>query len=198
MQTEPLPNTAFVNNLSWGTTDEGLASHFTNNGFNVTQAVVQRHADSDRSKGWGLVSFSTESEMLNAINQMSGTELDGRQVMCREDRGKSDPPKRERKQKRQSKKRVVYDSNNVVPTNKVYVGNLNWETTTEELCEFLAQYNFVNAEVVYGRKGRSRGYGIVEFQDVETANRAIEALNNTELQDRTLYLRYDMGEPQQQ
>jgi RNA recognition motif-containing protein len=68
----------------------------------------------------------------------------------------------------------------------LYVGNLSFSTTTEDLRELLSQYGTVtSAQVVMDREtGRSRGFGFVEMSD--GAERAIEALNGQEVQGRTL------------
>jgi len=77
---------------------------------------------------------------------------------------------------------------------KVYVGNLSWNTTWQELkdhCRDEANLDVVYAKVLQGRDGRSRGCGIVEFADPETAAIAIEKLTDTELDGRKIFLRED-------
>jgi RNA recognition motif-containing protein len=45
--------------------------------------------------------------------------------------------------------------------------------------------------VAYGRDGRSRGYGIIQFASQEDANLAISQLNGTELEGRVLSVKID-------
>jgi len=68
--------TAYVGNLSWDTTKETLADHFDAE-FAVASAVVQRHADSQRSKGWGLVTFEKEADLELAIRNFQRVILMG-------------------------------------------------------------------------------------------------------------------------
>lgn len=70
----------------------------------------------------------------------------------------------------------------------IYVGNLPWSTTDQELGEIFAQYGQVlKAQVIKDRDtGRSRGFGFVEMPTEEEAQRAIEALNNQPLAGRPL------------
>jgi RNA recognition motif-containing protein len=70
----------------------------------------------------------------------------------------------------------------------IYVGNLPWSTTTDELFAMFQQYGAVNrAQVVTDREtGRSRGFGFVEMPNEAEANAAIEALNNQAMNGRPL------------
>ncbi len=68
----------------------------------------------------------------------------------------------------------------------LYVGNLSYNTTSDDLRDAFAQYGDVtSAQVVMDRDtGRSRGFGFVEMND--GADEAIEALNGADLQGRTI------------
>jgi RNA recognition motif-containing protein len=68
----------------------------------------------------------------------------------------------------------------------IYVGNLSFQVTTDDLRELFAQYGTVTrAQVTTDREtGRSRGFGFVEMAD--GGDEAIEALNGTNFQGRPL------------
>lgn len=70
----------------------------------------------------------------------------------------------------------------------IYVGNLPWSTTTDDLYAMFQQYGAVNrAQVVTDREtGRSRGFGFVEMPNEAEANAAIAALNNQPMNGRPL------------
>ena len=69
---------------------------------------------------------------------------------------------------------------------KLYVGNISFNTTADDLREAFGQYGTVtSANVISDREtGRSRGFAFVEMDDGGEA--AIEGLNGQELQGRTL------------
>lgn len=70
----------------------------------------------------------------------------------------------------------------------IYVGNLPFRTTEEELGELFAKYGDVeSAKIVYDRDtGRSRGFGFVEMKNDDEAREAIEALDQQDFQGRPL------------
>lgn len=70
----------------------------------------------------------------------------------------------------------------------IYVGNLPYSTTDEDLRAAFAAYGSVtSARVVFdGETGRSRGFGFVEMASTSEAHAAIEALNQTDMQGRQL------------
>lgn len=69
----------------------------------------------------------------------------------------------------------------------IYVGNLPWSATEEQVRELFSPYgNVINVKLVSDRDtGRARGFGFVEMDDAE-AEKAIEALDNTAFGGRTL------------
>ncbi len=71
---------------------------------------------------------------------------------------------------------------------KLYVGNLSYTTTDQELQDLFAQHGTVqSANVVTDRyTGQSRGFGFVEMGSGEEAQQAIEALNGSDFQGRNL------------
>jgi RNA recognition motif-containing protein len=70
----------------------------------------------------------------------------------------------------------------------IYVGNLSFQTTEQDLEAAFAAYGQVErAQLVKDRDtGKSRGFGFVEMADDAGAERAIEALNGAQLDGRSL------------
>jgi RNA recognition motif-containing protein len=71
---------------------------------------------------------------------------------------------------------------------KLFVGNLPYTTTNEELAEFFAQFGeVVSAAVIMDRAtGRSKGFGFVEMANDEEADAAIAQSDSKELDGRKL------------
>ncbi|HEX3313607.1 MAG TPA: RNA-binding protein [Gemmataceae bacterium] len=70
----------------------------------------------------------------------------------------------------------------------IYVGNLAWGVTADDLVDLFTQFGKVaRAQVVTDREtGRSRGFGFVEMEVDSEAQAAIESLNNANHNDRPL------------
>ena len=73
-------------------------------------------------------------------------------------------------------------------SNKLYVGGLPYATTEDELEDLFSEHGTVeSARVITDRMtGRSKGFGFVEMSSQEEAEAAIEKLNNSHLEGRTL------------
>ena len=69
---------------------------------------------------------------------------------------------------------------------KLYVGNLAWGVTDDDLQNLFAEFGSVASAVVITDRetGRSRGFGFVELED--GAEQAIEAINGQDMQGRPL------------
>ena len=70
----------------------------------------------------------------------------------------------------------------------IYAGNLDWQTTEAELREAFEAYGVVSSVSIIKDKhtGHSRGFGFVEMASTTEAAAAIEGLNATELNGRTI------------
>ena len=73
-------------------------------------------------------------------------------------------------------------------TKKLFVGSLAWATSDEGLREAFERFGEVlDAKVITDRDtGRSRGFGFVTFADDAAADQAIEAMDGSTLDGRTL------------
>ena len=77
--------TVFVGNLSYDTTWQSLKDHMKEAG-EVVRANVKTRQDG-KSAGFGIVEFADADAAANAIEIMTDSELDGRQIFVREDNG---------------------------------------------------------------------------------------------------------------
>ena len=71
----------------------------------------------------------------------------------------------------------------------IYVGNLNWGMTSDDLYNLFAPYGEVaSAKIVTDKfnNNRSKGFGFVEMNDDEAARTAISNLNETEISGRKI------------
>ncbi|MBL0144839.1 MAG: RNA-binding protein [Chitinophagaceae bacterium] len=70
----------------------------------------------------------------------------------------------------------------------IYVGNLSWSMTDDDLMNLFTQFGTVTSAKILKDKmnGRSKGFGFVEMEDAEAAKTAIANLNETEVQGRKL------------
>ena len=73
----------FVGGLAWATDDHSLHNAFSTYG-EVLESKIILDRETQRSRGFGFVTFSTEEAMRNAIEGMNGKELDGRNITVNE------------------------------------------------------------------------------------------------------------------
>eukprot|EP01031_Cornospumella_fuschlensis_P033736 gene33736-40816_t len=162
----------YVGNLSWTTNSEQLLEFLMRAG-GVLSAEVQRHEDTKRSKGWGIAEFSSSEAALNAISTLDKSFFNGRQVHLRFDR------------------RTSVDATDHHCS--VYVGNLPWTASQQELLELFAPFYPLDVTVLTNMYGRSKGFAIVKFANESRAALAINAIHNTDFRGRNLECRFDRG-----
>ena len=71
---------------------------------------------------------------------------------------------------------------------KLYIGNLGWGTTTENLTAHFEEFGTVSDAIVITdrQSGRSRGFGFVTMDDDEEAKKAMAECDGTDLYCRTI------------
>ena len=79
----------YVGNLSFEATEEQLRDLFGAHG-DVQSVAIIRDRDTGRSRGFGFIEMSDDSEGRTAIEKVSGTDLGGRTLNVNEARPKSD------------------------------------------------------------------------------------------------------------
>jgi len=73
-------------------------------------------------------------------------------------------------------------------TKKLFVGNISWQASSEDLEELFSECGEVEEAVVITDRnsGRSKGFGFVTFKNKEDADKAIEKFHDFEFQGRNL------------
>lgn len=71
---------------------------------------------------------------------------------------------------------------------RLFIGNLSFHTTEDDLQQLFAEYGEVlDLKIMQDREtGRSRGFGFVTMGNADEAKKAMDALDGTELDQRTL------------
>ncbi|OEL15885.1 Glycine-rich RNA-binding protein GRP1A [Dichanthelium oligosanthes] len=80
----------FVGGLAWATDDNSLHSAFSPFG-EVLESKIILDRETQRSRGFGFVTFSSEQAMRDAIEGMNGKELDGRSITVNEAQSRGGP-----------------------------------------------------------------------------------------------------------
>lgn len=70
----------------------------------------------------------------------------------------------------------------------IYVGNLDYSISSDDLRELFEEFGTVNSAIVITDRDtrRSKGFGFVEMENEEEAREAIEELDGAEFEDRTI------------
>lgn len=193
----------YVGNLAWKTSWQDLKDKFRECGQVIYTNVMRD--EGGRSKGWGIVEFETPEEALEAINTLNGAELGGRRILVREDRedrdvknvaGQGPRAPRGRGPGRGARSRGGRGGGRSGPAGavsgessglQIVVQGIPWSYTWLELKELFAEYGEVErADIAQGADGRSRGFGTVRFTTADAATAAIEKMDRSELEGRSL------------
>lgn len=148
------PGKLFVGGLSWQTSQEKLREYFGQFG-NVTDVLVMKDPITQRSRGFGFITFSTP-EAVDRVLSVPSHSLDGKKI---------DPKHATPKSKSKANK-----------TKKIFVGGVSQETSAEEVKAYFNQFGKVEEAVMLmdQQTKRHRGFGFVTFENEETVDRVCE------------------------
>lgn len=161
----------FIKNLDKTIDNKALYDTFSAFG-NILSCKIA--CDDQGSKGYGFVHFETEEAAKQAIEKVNGMLLNGKKVYV----GRFIP----------RKERIMMMGDKMKRFNNVYVKNFADELDDDKLRELFANYGkIISAKVMVGDDGKSRGFGFVSFEEPEGAEKAVEAINGTDVNGRTIY-----------
>jgi len=90
MEASDVEYRCFVGGLAWATDDNSLHNAFSPYG-EVLESKIILDRETQRSRGFGFVTFSSEQAMRDAIEGMNGKELDGRSITVNEAQSRGGP-----------------------------------------------------------------------------------------------------------
>jgi nucleolin len=126
----------FVGHLSWNIDDEWLASEFRDfEGF-IKARVVTHRDNPSHSRGFGYVDFNSLPAARAAMEAMQGKEIDGKTINV----DLSTPRSQGSGPQNRSEQRAKTFGDVLSPeSNTLFVGNLPFEITRDEVWEFFSQ-----------------------------------------------------------
>ncbi|CAL8299731.1 unnamed protein product [Boreogadus saida] len=162
----------FIKNLDKTIDNKALYDTFSAFGNILSCKVV---CDENGSKGYAFVHFETQDAADRAIEKMNGMLLNDRKVFV--GRFKS---RKEREAELGAKAKEF--------TN-VYIKNFSDDMTDDQLKVLFDQHGrTLSVKVMTDPSGKSRGFGFVSYEKHEDANRAVEEMNGTEVQGKTVFV----------
>jgi len=178
---EPVEAAAFdtaiyIGNISFDASESELREAFSRHG-SIQKIQMPLNRDTGRSRGFAFVTMSTVEEHAAAIEALDQTEVGGRTIYVSESLPKDKVAANKKKYNEQKQRNTG---------SKIYVGNLNFDTTMEDLSAAFAEYGEVkDCFIPTDYDGNPRGFGFIQMAEEDALN-AIDGLNGTELDGRTL------------
>ncbi|XP_030758881.1 RNA-binding protein Musashi homolog 2 isoform X2 [Sitophilus oryzae] len=152
---DPSSGKLFVGGLSWQTSIEKLKEYFGMFG-NVTDVLIMKDPVTQRSRGFGFITFSEPSSVEKVLKVPIHT-LDGKKIDP-----KHATPKNRPKQPNKTK--------------KIFVGGVSQDTSADEVKAYFSQFGKVEETVMLmdQQTKRHRGFGFVTFENEDVVDRVCE------------------------
>jgi RNA recognition motif-containing protein len=194
----------FVAGLPDSVTEEDLRGLFLESGAQSAELTLPRDRMSGRPRGFAFVRLGSEEEADRARSVLDGRIVDGRTISVRP--FQAEPPARGERPMggpgmgapmgggygapREDRPRREM-AGGPAPDRTLYVGNLPYDATQEEIEVLLNELGagpVARVHLPLDQDGRKRGFGFVTLATAEAANAAIDQLKNAELRSRRLII----------
>ncbi|KAK1800676.1 hypothetical protein P4O66_005882 [Electrophorus voltai] len=164
----------FIKNLDKSIDSEALYDTFSTFGNILSSKVV---CDEKGSKGYGFVHFETREAAERAIERLNGMLLNDRKVFIGHFKSRKE---REAEMGARAKKFT-----------NVYVKNFGEDMDDDKLNEIFSKFGqTLSTRVMTDESGKSKGFGFVNFERHEDAQRAVDEINGKELNGKKVYVGY--------
>ncbi|CAO3619103.1 unnamed protein product [Cunninghamella blakesleeana] len=163
----------FIKNLDVNIDNKALHDTFSAFG-NILSCKIATD-DSGNSKGYGYVHYETEEAAVNAIKHVNGMLLNDKKVFVAHHVARKE---------RQAQIDALRDQ-----FTNIYVKNLDTELTDDQFKEMFSKYGSVTSALVSREDdGTSKGFGFVNFEKSEDAHKAVDDLNDKEINGKILFV----------
>ncbi|KAF4400724.1 hypothetical protein G4B88_001279 [Cannabis sativa] len=154
----------FIKNLDKGIDCKALHETFSNFG-NILSCKIATDVWG-QSKGYGFVQFEIEEAAQCVVEKLNGMLFNDKQVFI-------GPFVRKEKRK----------------FNNVYVKNFSRSLNEDDLSNIFGEYGSITSVVVMrDEKGKSKGFGFVNFEDADDASRAVDGVNGKKFDEKEWYV----------
>ncbi|XP_064529708.1 polyadenylate-binding protein 1-like [Pseudopipra pipra] len=162
----------FIKNLDDSIDNKALYDTFSAFGNILSCKVV---CDENGSRGYGFVHFETQEAATRAIQTMNGMLLNDRKVFVGHFKSQ--------------KEREAEIGAKVVEFTNVYIKNFGDDMDDDRLREMFSKFGkTLSVKVMMDSAGRSKGFGFVNFEKHEEAEKAVADMNGKEINGRMVYV----------
>ena len=160
----------FVGGLPRDVGTDELRDLFKGHG-DMTDCIVLTD-DGGVNRGFGFVTYAEKSMAEAAIKALDGHRINGRRIGVRD----ADDDKKKGRKERKEPEGL-----------KLYIGNLPFTATQEQLKELVAAHATVNEVILAtGPGGKAKGFGFVFIAEKDKGEAVVAAINNTEVEGRKI------------
>lgn len=180
-------NAVFCGGLDYSTTEDSLRAHLSSVG-QVDEVKIVIHPETGKSRGFAKVVFSSAEDRERAVRDLHLSELDGRTISVKEytsgPTSGSAPSSAQASPSRPSE-------------HSVFVGGLSGVTDIDDLRQhFEVCGRIIKVHINMDREtGKSKGFGKVVFSSAAAQIQAIDDLNGSQLDGRTISVREFTTQP---
>lgn len=185
-----MQNGLFIRNLSWSVTEDDLGRLFESAGT-VDSVRIPTDKFTGKPRGYAFITMQTEEMARQAIEQLNGYSLDGRDLAVQfqdNDRSSSRP------------KRSGGFDDEAEESNSIFIQGLPQSANDADLGDWLSQAGTVHSvSIPLDRDtGEVRGFGFVDMGSVAEAKQAIDQLNGQTYQGASVTLRFKRPDKRRQ
>ena len=174
------PTEVIISNMQFNTTEEDIKKHFKKCN-NLLQVRIMMGQDG-RPRGKAFLKFDNYNDVRTAIKENESS-LNGRQIFVEQTRPRDNNTPRALQNQ---PVKPITESNNVIVRNLAFSITEDVLKSTFNKCGEIKQ-----VRIMTGEDGRSRGFGFVDFFNVESA-RSAKALNGNNLQGRSMNIDFSL------
>ncbi|CAK6957394.1 embryonic polyadenylate-binding protein-like [Scomber scombrus] len=162
----------FIKNMDESIDNKALYDTFSAFGNILSCKVV---CDDKGSKGYGFVHFETHEAANRAIETMNGMLLNDRKVFVGHFKSR--------------KEREVEFGTKAMKFTNVYIKNFGEDYSDDKLKEVFSVFGrTLSVRVMKDERGRSRGFGFVNYANHEDAQKAVDEMNGKDINGKMIYV----------
>ncbi|XP_062304850.1 polyadenylate-binding protein 1-like [Osmerus eperlanus] len=175
----------YIKNFGQDVDEQKLTEVFSKYG-KITSVCVMKD-ENGKSRGFGFVNFERHEDAQKAVDDMKGMQISGKLIYV----GRA-----QKRLERQSKLKRWFQQNQARMTcpskqlfTNIYIKNFGQDVDEQKLTEVFSKYGKITSVcVMKDENGKSRGFGFVNFERHEDAQKAVDDMKGMQISGKLIYV----------
>ncbi|XP_062304848.1 polyadenylate-binding protein 1-like, partial [Osmerus eperlanus] len=177
----------YIKNFGQDVDEQKLTEVFSKYG-KITSVCVMKD-ENGKSRGFGFVNFERHEDAQKAVDDMKGMQISGKLIYVGRAQKRLERQSKLKRWFQQNQERQAERFGSCAKFTNIYIKNFGQDVDEQKLTEVFSKYGKITSVcVMKDENGKSRGFGFVNFERHEDAQKAVDDMKGMQISGKLIYV----------